>query len=75
MWLIGPKDRLTRVSRRLALQAKETRDSFHMRALIGQPAAQTQEVRRLTGLLADAGMQAEQTKAALIPVGAEPVAP
>ncbi|WP_431899209.1 hypothetical protein [Nonomuraea sp. bgisy101] len=70
-----PATRPARSSNRLALQAKKTRDSFHMQALIGQPAAQTQEVRRLTGLLADAGMQAEQTKAALIPVGAEPAAP
>ncbi|MEU8362677.1 hypothetical protein AB0C27_42340 [Nonomuraea sp. NPDC048882] len=67
VWLVGPKDRLTRISRPLALQAKETRDSFRMRALVQQPAAQTQEQRlqRLTGLLIAAGTPEEQTKAAL----------
>jgi len=65
VWLLGPKDRLTRVSRRLGLQAKETKDEFRMRALTQQPAAQTQQERlqRLTGLLIAAGLTEEQAKA------------
>lgn len=67
VWLVGPKDRLTRISRRLALQAKETKDSFRLRALVQQPAAQTleQRLQRLTHLLIAAGTQPEQTKTAL----------
>jgi hypothetical protein len=67
VWLVGPKDRLTRVSRRLALQAKETKSSYRMRGLVNQPSSQTKEARlqRLTGLLTAAGVSADQTKAAL----------
>ncbi|MFF4985687.1 hypothetical protein ACFY19_00785 [Streptosporangium saharense] len=65
VWLLGPKDRPTRVSRRLALQAKETKDFFRMRALTQQPTVQTQQERlqRLTDLLITAGLSERQAKA------------
>lgn len=67
VWLIGPKDRLTRVSRRLALKAKENNNSDRMRELVNQPAPQTKAARsqQLADLLTAAGVPADQIKTTL----------
>jgi hypothetical protein len=67
VWLLGPRSRQTRMSRRLALQAKENKSSDRIRELVNQPASQTKEARlqRLADLLIAAGMPASETKAAL----------
>ncbi|WP_433466497.1 hypothetical protein [Spirillospora sp. CA-128828] len=56
VWLLGPKDRPTRVTRRLALQRKEVKGSYRMRELVNQPATRTKEeaLTRVNDLLAAA---------------------
>ncbi|MGR6913627.1 hypothetical protein ACU635_05185 [[Actinomadura] parvosata] len=62
VWVLGPKDRLTRVTRRLALQFKEIKDSERLRELLNKPASKTLQERqqRLVDLLASAGHPAEE---------------
>jgi hypothetical protein len=65
VWQVGPKDRLTRISRRLALQAK---DSFRMHALVQQPAAQEQVTRMVATLPALATVCRSRIAVAAAPV-------
>ncbi|MBF8184806.1 hypothetical protein ITP53_03420 [Nonomuraea sp. K274] len=72
VWVLGPKDRLTRVTRRLALQFKETKDAERMRELLNNPASKTLQERqqRLVDLLASAGHPAEEAAKTLKTVAA-----
>ena len=67
VWLLGPTSRLSRVTRRLSLQAKEVRHSARMRELVNQPSPRTVEQReqQLLDLIIRAGVEAGNAKKAL----------
>jgi hypothetical protein len=54
VWLLRPKDRATRVTRRLAMQRNEVRASYKMRELVNDPGRRTkqQALEELNALLA-----------------------
>lgn len=56
VWLLRPKDRATRITRRLAMQRSETVQSYKMRGLLSDPGRRTKEeaLRELNTLLAAA---------------------
>jgi hypothetical protein len=64
VWLLGPANRRTRVSRRLALEAMEVRSSYRFRGLARAPARRTQEERetQLRDLAVAAGVPALDMK-------------
>ncbi|WP_153054223.1 hypothetical protein [Planomonospora sphaerica] len=67
VWLAAPATRLTRISRRLALEAAEVRHSSRLRQLVQQPAKRTAEdrLRQLTDLAMAAGLAPERVKKTL----------
>lgn len=67
VWMLGPAQRLARVTRRLSLQAMEVRHSVRMRALVGQPGPRTAEERekQLLDLVVGAGVAQVDAKKAL----------
>lgn len=56
VWLLRPRDRATRITRRLAMQRNETVQSYKMRKLLSDPGQRTEEaaLRELNTLLAAA---------------------
>jgi hypothetical protein len=67
VWLLAPAKRRTRVSRRLAPEAKEVRSSYRLRALARAPAKRTQEQRenQLRDLAVAAGIPDSDVKKTL----------
>ncbi|MFP3965172.1 hypothetical protein SMC26_22855 [Actinomadura fulvescens] len=62
VWLLGPKGRPIRMTRRLALQRKEVKGSYRMRELVNQPAARTKDeaLARVNDLLAALKITADE---------------
>lgn len=67
VWLLGPATRLTRVQRRLSLEAMEVRHSYRLRELAGAPARRTKDEReqQLRDLAVAAGVPDPDVKKAL----------
>jgi hypothetical protein len=67
IWLLGPKTRITRVQRRLSLEAMEVRYSYRLRALVKAPSKRTQQEReqQLRDLAVGAGVPELDAKKAL----------
>ena len=67
VWLLGPAARLTRVKRRLSLEAMGVRHSYRLRELVKAPASRTQDQRekQLRDLAAAAGIPGSEVKGAL----------
>lgn len=67
VWLLGPAARLTRVTRRLSLELKELRTSYHLRELVNAPATRAKAVRtqQLMNLATAAGVPATEVAKAL----------
>ncbi|MFH8939517.1 hypothetical protein [Streptomyces griseosporeus] len=67
VWLLGPANRIERLTRRLTLQAKEVEHGHRLRELANQPSAKTKQERlqRLEDLLVGAGVPQEQAPKAM----------
>ncbi|MFJ7116577.1 hypothetical protein ACIQW4_25845 [Streptomyces albogriseolus] len=69
VWMLGPRQRLVRVQRRLRMQAGEHRNSDRMAALLRQQPKRPLEVRmqQLTNLVVNAGTDPAEAKKVLKP--------
>ncbi|MGW0737699.1 hypothetical protein [Streptomyces sp. NPDC002851] len=67
VWLLGPANRLERLTRRLSLQAKEVEHGHRVRELAQSPSVKTKEerLRVLEGLLVEAGASPDDARKAL----------